>query len=455
MAKGGTKRKAVAPAPVTAAARREEFQAERLTGKRAQSGKLPGGGPRYLYEVVWKDGPKGEKYKNSFEPADNLIEWAAEMKAVDEQIMEATNQAFLRPLLVANAAKEKAAKEKADKLTARRESLLRKQRRQQRRQRQREARGEDASSGGSEQEESESEAEDLPDDAAVLTEELLTNLEELRKLGAAPAETTTQTCLEPTTAAEATAPPSTQKKQRRGHSRVWLAFDLATNRCKLPHPQDASRICGALPGQGTGTSAHRRHLAEKHSEEWTHILKTGEVKTTASMISAAFAAKQDVSLPALATKDRDELHRLAALWISKCGRPQAIVEDPELRSLLARILELCKARLRYTLPCSETVGDHLAILGAEGKAIGRDLIVRLLKSGVKPSISGDLWSESGMGLFGIYAHGITETWVMEKALIGLVACASDRHTAENIKKWTAEALVGISLKHDELLQIEG
>ena len=48
-----------------------------------------------------------------------------------------------------------------------------------------------------------------------------------------------------------------------------------------------------------------------------------------------------------------------------------------------------------------------------------------------------------MGLFGIYAHGITETWVMEKALIGLVAYEKERHTAENIKKWTDEALVDI------------
>ena len=64
------------------------------------------------------------------------------------------------------------------------------------------------------------------------------------------------------------------------------------------------------------------------------------------------------------------------------------------------------------------------MLGAEGKALGRDFIVRLLKSGVKPTISGDLWSENGMGLFGIYAHGITETWVVEKVLIGLVACES-------------------------------
>ena len=53
--------------------------------------------------------------------------------------------------------------------------------------------------------------------------------------------------------------------------------------------------------------------------------------------------------------------------------------------------------------------NELALLGCEGKALGRDFIVRLIKSGVKPSISGDLWSEGGMGLFGIFALGITET----------------------------------------------
>ena len=88
---------------------------------------------------------------------------------------------------------------------------------------------------------------------------------------------------------------------------------------------------------------------------------------------------------------------------------------------------------------------EIKLLGQEGKALGRDFVVRLLKSGVKPSITGDLWSEGGMGLFGIYAHGISETWVIEKALIGLVACEAERHTAINIKKWTDEALVDIGL----------
>ena len=63
-----------------------------------------------------------------------------------------------------------------------------------------------------------------------------------------------------------------------------------------------------------------------------------------------------------------------------------------------------------------------------------------------------LWSDGGMGLFGIYAHGISESWVMEKALIGLVACETERHTAENITKWTKDALLGIGLKAGDLLK---
>ena len=34
---------------------------------------------------------------------------------------------------------------------------------------------------------------------------------------------------------------------------------------------------------------------------------------------------------------------------------------------------------------------------------------------------------------------------MEKALIALVACEKERHTAENIKKWTDEALTDIGI----------
>ena len=56
----------------------------------------------------------------------------------------------------------------------------------------------------------------------------------------------------------------------------------------------------------------------------------------------------------------------------------------------------------------------------------------------------------GMSLFGIYAHGMTESWKMEKALIALVAAESERHTAENIQRWTDDALNSIGFNPNEL-----
>ena len=142
------------------------------------------------------------------------------------------------------------------------------------------------------------------------------------------------------------------------------------------------------------------------------------------MIADALAAKVDVSKPPLGTNESNELDRLAARWVAKCGRPIAITEDNELREYIARMLELCKARFRYDLPTDDTVRRHLQLLGAEGKGIARNFVVRCLASGIKISITGDLWSENGMGLFGIYAHGMPE-FKMEKALIALIACESE------------------------------
>ena len=87
--------------------------------------------------------------------------------------------------------------------------------------------------------------------------------------------------------------------------------------------------------------------------------------------------------------------------------------------------------------------------------MGRDFCQRLLHSGVKPSITGDLWSDGGMSLFGIYAHGMTKSWKMEKYLIGLVAAEKERHTAENIAKWTKEALLQMNLTAVKLLSPPG
>ena len=88
---------------------------------------------------------------------------------------------------------------------------------------------------------------------------------------------------------------------------------------------------------------------------------------------------------------------------------------------------------------SEKVPPPLQRVGLCALGPGREITPfrpgALLRKSVtaKPKKNTSRWSEGGMGLFGIFAHGITETWVMEKALIGLVACEVERHTAVNIK----------------------
>ena len=67
-----------APAPKPVDQRGKEWQAERLTGARAQRGIDAAGRPRYVYEVKWAgvDPKTKEPFKNTYEPAACLIGWA-------------------------------------------------------------------------------------------------------------------------------------------------------------------------------------------------------------------------------------------------------------------------------------------------------------------------------------------------------------------------------------------
>ena len=423
------------------------YQVEKLTGVRAQAGKLPNDAPRWTYEVNWKG-----HNKTTFEPATNLVNHTKEMAAIDEKYKEKANAPEINVAKMANAARESAAKKNHKDLMERRERLLRLSLlRQQSRKRVRDGEEAGEEGGGGEEEDGE-EGEDVEFrelNNEDLGHELQLVANQLAAAGIKPTgdkEDPTPTAIPPASTV------SEQSKKRSGTSRVWQAFDRNTNRCTLPHKDDKTKVCGKPPNKGGGTSGHIQHLSKEHAVEWEHIQRTGVRKTTVDMIKDALKAKVDLTTPSVTESASDELDKLTALWVTKCGRPQAIVHDKELRALLARILELCKAKLRYELPTSKTVKKKILLLGTDGKALGRDFVVRLLKSGVRPTISGDLWSEGGMGLFGIYAHGISKTFVLEKALIGLVACASWRHTGDNIKKWTDEALLAMGLSPAMLTQ---
>ena len=100
--------------------RGQEWQAEKLTGARAQKGNLPGGTPRWTYEVQWKGA-----FPNTWEPATNLIGWEKEMKVIDEKVAITRLLPKVNPAAEALKARETAAKLKQEELQARRVCLLR------------------------------------------------------------------------------------------------------------------------------------------------------------------------------------------------------------------------------------------------------------------------------------------------------------------------------------------
>ena len=92
--------------------------------------------------------------------------------------------------------------------------------------------------------------------------------------------------------------------------------------------------------------------------------------------------------------------------------------------------------------CDKTVKQHITGMAEEGKMECAEFHQSLLKSGIKPVASGDLWSKVGTALFGLVSHGIrcTEpdassktTWTMGEKLAGAVPCNADRHTGEHIR----------------------
>ena len=275
------KKKAVAapaprPAPKPINQRGAEYQAEKLTGNRAVQGKLPTGGPRYVYEVKWAGiNPATKKsWPCSFEPAGCLIGWEAKMKAVDAAIESKKNGPQLNPVKEALAAREAAAKEKAEELRKKRERLQRRQVRRRARD------GSDAD--GADDDDSDSE-EDEPGEAQLTGEELAAELARLAQLELLARQTLNAEggpCREQleqlfaafgadaecvAAAAQAVAAPAAPAEvthKREGRSRVWVAFDRSTHRCKL-HTA-SGQVCGKPPKAGSGTSGFIRHLEEEH-----------------------------------------------------------------------------------------------------------------------------------------------------------------------------------------------
>lgn len=70
----------------------------------------------------------------------------------------------------------------------------------------------------------------------------------------------------------------------------------------------------------------------------------------------------------------------------------------------------------------------------------KESVQTLLRGGVKPNISGDIWSEGDVSILALIAVGISPEWKLETHILAALPFYGDRHTAFHIEAKTNEAL---------------
>ncbi|KAK3236766.1 hypothetical protein CYMTET_53112 [Cymbomonas tetramitiformis] len=86
-------------------------------------------------------------------------------------------------------------------------------------------------------------------------------------------------------------------------------------------------------------------------------------------------------------------------------------------------------------------------LSAEARVRTRDAILAVLASEILPSISGDIWSEGGICIFGTLVYWLTPDFRLQEKLLAAIPFSDVRHTGPEIlaatKKACAEMGVGV------------
>ena len=114
------------------------------------------------------------------------------------------------------------------------------------------------------------------------------------------------------------------------------------------------------------------------------------------------------------------------------------------------MLEVSKGS--YKGASRQTVRALVSVLSDLGRKEARLFVCRCLQGGTRLTLSGDLWSADGIGLFAIFGHYINEDFQLCSGLLGLVSCGAECHTGDYVKNKTEEVLLDLGIAkvgHDD------
>ena len=99
--------------------------------------------------------------------------------------------------------------------------------------------------------------------------------------------------------------------------------------------------------------------------------------------------------------------------------------------------------------------QNVISLAAEGDARVRFLLKDLYAEGIDPSISGDIWSDRHVSLFGILVHFIDKDFKLHEFLCGAIPFSGEAHTGANMSVATNISLMNMGIGREATDTIPG
>jgi hypothetical protein len=224
-------------------------------------------------------------------------------------------------------------------------------------------------------------------------------------------------------------------------SRVYEAFkpdpdDPAYWRCICKN--GTHLVCDALIKGYPSTMWH--HLQLKHPNTWQELkglLDPGAAVDGGVVASiGAMSSQKTLMAPKMSDARKKECDRACARWLIKSSRPLTL---PERDHPFREFIKILTAGA-WDCPDYYNMKTEVLKMSAQGQLRVKEWVSGMLIDGVKPSISGDIWSDRGCSLMGICMHGIDRNWKMHEWLVAATPFGSTRHTGEAIDKITLDAL---------------
>lgn len=266
---------------------------------------------------------------------------------------------------------------------------------------------------------------------------------------------------------------SVLKKHEHKAGVIWTVFDLTkeipTCKCK----NSAGEVCNEAPSTTAGTTNYWSHLYNHHRMVWLELKRAqgklnpagkAELQKLMEAIhqgqtSMSHSAGGEFLSARLPPVVKETMDRMTSAWIIDEDQAFNAACTPGFRRMMS-----AATNDRYDGCANETVKAHMTAMADEGRKEVQAFHATLKAQGVKPAMSGDLWSKNRTALFGIVTHGIRREqcigpdgfmkskWVMVEKLCGSVPCSRKRHTGEHIGELSDAAWASSGL-HDPVHDI--